>query len=59
MSRATQYINFLNSEKLPTPFERINMYSDLTITKEMIAERLKYQNELRQFKHQTKEPTTL
>ena len=39
MSRISQYIAFINSEELPSKFQRMNLYTHLTITDEMVKER--------------------
>lgn len=47
MSKLTQYVAFMNSKELPTYFERINKYSDIRITKEMVKSRTEYQKSLK------------
>ncbi len=39
MSRISQYIAFINSEELPSKFQRMSLYTHLTITDEMVKER--------------------
>ena len=47
MSRATQFLGFLNAKKMPNKEEEQIFYSSIEITKELKKKRKEYRKELR------------
>mgnify|MGYP003131945091 CR=1 FL=1 len=47
MSRATQFLGFLNAKKMPNKEEKKIFYSSIEITKELKKKRTEYRKELR------------
>ena len=50
MSRASQFISYINEEKEPDPIDKLTKYTDLTITKEVQKERKKYKKNIKEEK---------